>query len=170
MTCACLTSMLNCCTWWAPLQLLYIMFYNKWLKNCICLLPEGEFGLEHSLSLQSSALSDEQVVVVSLKRSFVNVKHFIPEVEWHAATRKSNASTSEDQYQYFFYRVTPLLTCRRTTSQYERYSPCSQFPPRLSWLSTELYSPPAGGKYDIEYSGLKDTADTKACTQVTTDL
>lgn len=47
-------------------------------------LPECEFGFEHRLSLQSSALSDEQVVVVSLERRFVDIKHFIPQVEGHA--------------------------------------------------------------------------------------
>lgn len=54
----------------------------------VTLLPECEFGFEHSLSLQPCALSDEQVVVVSLERSFVNVKHFIPQVEGHAVARK----------------------------------------------------------------------------------
>lgn len=48
------------------------------------LLPECEFGFEDSLSLQTSTLSYEQVVVVSLQRCFVNVKHFIPQVEGHA--------------------------------------------------------------------------------------
>lgn len=47
-------------------------------------LPECEFGFEDSLSLQTSSLSYEQVVVVSLQRRFVNVKHFIPQVEGHA--------------------------------------------------------------------------------------
>lgn len=51
-------------------------------------LPECEFGFEHSLSLQPSALSDEQVVVVSLERSFVNIKHLVPQVEGHAVARE----------------------------------------------------------------------------------
>lgn len=51
-------------------------------------LPECEFGFEHSLSLQSCSLSDEQVVVVSLERRFVNIKHLVPQVEGHAAARK----------------------------------------------------------------------------------
>ncbi|TNN68382.1 hypothetical protein EYF80_021435 [Liparis tanakae] len=42
-------------------------------------LPECEFGFEHRLALQSSALSDEQVVVVSLERRLVDIKHFIPQ-------------------------------------------------------------------------------------------
>lgn len=50
-------------------------------------LPECEFGFEHGLPLQSSALTDEQVVVVSLERSFVNIKHFVPQVEGHAAAK-----------------------------------------------------------------------------------
>lgn len=56
----------------------------------VTLLPEREFGFEHSLPLQSSALSDEQVVVVSLERSFVNIKHFVPQVEGHAVARTGN--------------------------------------------------------------------------------
>lgn len=48
-------------------------------------LPECEFGFEHGLSLQPGALTYEQVVVVSLQRRFVNVKHFVPQVEGHAA-------------------------------------------------------------------------------------
>lgn len=50
-------------------------------------LPECEFGFEHGLSLQSCSLSDEQVVVVSLERRFVNIKHLVPQVEGHAAQR-----------------------------------------------------------------------------------
>lgn len=53
-------------------------------------LPEGEFGFEHSLSLQTSTLSYEQVVVVSLQRRFVDVKHFIPQVKGHAKRRNAS--------------------------------------------------------------------------------
>lgn len=51
----------------------------------LSVLPECEFGFEHGLSLQPRALTYEQVVVVSLQRCFVNIKHFIPQVEGHAA-------------------------------------------------------------------------------------
>lgn len=61
--------------------------YPESLQKHLTTLPECEFGFEHSLSLQSSALSDEQVVVVSLEWSFVNVEHFIPQVEGHAVPR-----------------------------------------------------------------------------------
>lgn len=47
--------------------------------------PESQFGLEHSLPLQTCALSDEQMVVVSLERGLVHIKHFIAQMERHAA-------------------------------------------------------------------------------------
>lgn len=50
--------------------------------------PEGEFGLEHSLTLQSCALADEQMVVVALQWSFIHIKHLIPQVQRHAAERE----------------------------------------------------------------------------------
>lgn len=50
-------------------------------------LPESEFGFEHGLSLQPGALSDEKVIVVSLEWSFVNIEHFVPQVEGHAVER-----------------------------------------------------------------------------------
>lgn len=59
------------------------------------MLPECEFGFEHSLSLQSSALTDEQVVVVSLERRFVNIEHFVPQVEGHAAAGKKAFKSTE---------------------------------------------------------------------------
>lgn len=54
----------------------------------VCDAPEGEFGLEHSLTLQSCALADEQVVVVTLQWSFIHIKHLIPQVQRHAAERE----------------------------------------------------------------------------------
>lgn len=57
---------------------------QQWLATA---LPECEFGFEHCLSLQSCSLSDEQVVVVSLERRFVNIKHLVPQVEGHAMQR-----------------------------------------------------------------------------------
>lgn len=51
-------------------------------------LPECEFCFEHGLALQSSSLSNEQMVVVALERRFVNIKHFVPQMEGHAELRK----------------------------------------------------------------------------------
>lgn len=59
----------------------------------MAVLPESELGFEHSLSLQSSTLSDEQVVMVTLEWSFVNIKHFVPQVEGHAVARKRHLET-----------------------------------------------------------------------------
>lgn len=47
--------------------------------------PESQFSLKHSLPLQTCPLSDEQMVVVSLKRGLVYIKHFITQMERHAA-------------------------------------------------------------------------------------
>lgn len=59
-------------------------------------LPEGELGLEDGLALQPGALSDEQVVVVSLQRGFVDVEHLVPQVEGHAAatSRQLNSDSA----------------------------------------------------------------------------
>lgn len=112
------------------------------------MLPECEFGFEHSLSLQSSTLSDEQVVVVSLERSFVNIKHFVPQVEGHAVARIGRLkawkaqSTSSLQYNNPNIQLDIIHTCHQTILQCVHCSLVFHYPPHLSWLSTELCSPP----------------------------
>lgn len=70
----------------------------------VSVLPECEFGFEHGLSLQPGALTYEQVVVVSLQRGFINIKHFIPQVEGHAAAgakkRTFNSTESAEHISF----------------------------------------------------------------------
>lgn len=77
-------------------------------------LPEGEFGFEDSLSLQTSTLSYEQVVVVSLQRCFVNVKHFIPQVEGHA---NEKSAFKEKKTLYLVYSVQTGMPTTQTFHQ-----------------------------------------------------
>lgn len=101
-------------------------------------LPECEFGFENSLPLQSSTLSDEQVVVVSLERSFVNIKHFVPQVKGHAVVRIGKLKacqmhcTSCSQCPNPRVKLLVPHTCRQTISQYVHCSLLFHFPPRLS--------------------------------------
>ena len=50
--------------------------------------PESEFGLEDGLALQAGALPYKEMVVVTLQLHHVNVKDFIAEVQWQAATQQ----------------------------------------------------------------------------------
>lgn len=115
-------------------------------------LPECEFGFEDSLSLQTSTLSYEQVVVVSLQRCFVNVKHFIPQVEGHAE-KKVHFIKKKKKTLYFVYSVQTVKpithTFHQTIWQYERCSLVFRFPPHPFWLATESYFPPAAGKKTV---------------------
>lgn len=113
-------------------------------------LPECEFGFEHSLSLQSCSLSDEQVVVVSLERRFVNIKHLVPQVEGHAAARKKKKKLFIKPWKeqrascLWFSKADTIRTCHQTTWQCARCSLVFHSRPHPSWLATELYFPPEG--------------------------